>query len=101
MTFNPRALNKSFQLPTRLRECLSGPLCATAILKMSPGMTASSKSDDMQSITISQSEPELTNHHAEVDVKKIKKKGHYYLLKTSFLNPLTPRRCLRIALARH
>jgi hypothetical protein len=59
--------------------------CSAAILKISSGMTASSEADDMQSISISQSEQELTNHHAEVDVKKIqqgrKKKGHFYQLK--------------------
>ena len=59
--------------------------CSSTVLKISSGKSTTSETDDLQSIAISQSEPETTNHHAEVNVKKSnqfgKKKGHFHLLK--------------------
>jgi hypothetical protein len=60
--------------------------CSSTVLQISSGRTTTSEFDDMQSVAISQSEPEIpTIHHAEVNVKKSrqggKRRGHFHLLK--------------------
>ncbi|KAL3770204.1 hypothetical protein ACHAWU_009144 [Discostella pseudostelligera] len=60
--------------------------CSSTVLQISSRRTTTSEFDDMQSVAISQSEPEIPSiHHAEVNVKKSKqggkKKGHFHLLK--------------------